>query len=106
MKYKMYIILFIIPALGCKKAYNPKVTGSSTNGYLVVEGVVNSGGDSTIISLSRTVGIARATTLNPESNAMVSVESDQNTSYPLKETTPGRYTAYLRLDHTLKYRLR
>jgi hypothetical protein len=99
------IILMLIVFGGCRKPYNPPVIASSVN-YLVVEGVINGGADSTIIKLSRTVSIAKST-VNPEKNAVVTVENDQNNSYPLSQISPGTYaTVGLNLDNTRKYRLR
>ena len=90
----------------CKKAYNPSII-SSPNRYLVVEGVVNSGNDSTFIKLSRTVKLSGNVATNPELNATVTVESDQNASYPLTETGNGNYSCSgLHLDNSRKYRLR
>jgi len=91
--------------MGCKKPYNPPAIASPGN-YLVVEGVINAGADSTIITLSRTVNISSKVTVNPELHAMVAVQSDKNVSYPLTETTKGNYVcAGLNLDSTLTYRL-
>jgi hypothetical protein len=91
--------------MGCKKPYNPPaITGNGS--YLVVEGVINSGTDSTFIKLSRTVNISSNVTTNPVLNAAVAVESDQNISFPLTETTNGNYiSAGLTLDNTRTYRL-
>ncbi len=47
-KYNCLLILFIIAAVSCKKMYNPPAINSPSS-YLVVEGVVNSGHDSTFI---------------------------------------------------------
>jgi hypothetical protein len=101
----IYKILFGVLLLGCKKPYNPPAI-SSPNSYLVVEGVINSGSDSTFIKLSRTVNIAAANATTPLSGAVVTVQGDQNTSYPLREATPGTYvSAGLNLDNTHSYRL-
>jgi hypothetical protein len=71
-----------------------------------VEGAINSGSDSTFIKLSRTVNIDSNVSTKPELNAMVSVEGDQNASYPLREMGNGTYAcAGLNLDNTHKYRL-
>jgi hypothetical protein len=100
------MLILIISVLSCKKPYLPPAVSSSKN-YLVVEGVINSGTDSTIIKLSRTVHLSSGTTINPETNAVLIVESDQNIIYPLTEATDGFYaTAGLNLDITRKYRLR
>jgi len=101
-----WLLLFIIAGMisGCRKAYNPTITQFSN--ILIVEGNIESGSDSTFIKLSRTVKISSKTALNPEQNAQVTVESDQNTSYPLTEIKPGTYaTAGLNLDKTHQYRL-
>jgi hypothetical protein len=74
---------------------------------MVVEGVINSGSDSTIIKLSKTVNLSSATTTNPILKAIVTVESNQNSTYALTETTNGKYvSAGLNLNNTLQYRLR
>ena len=73
MKRKSYLLILIISAIGCRKPYNPPVITGVTN-YLVVEGVINTGPDSTIIKLSRTVNISAGTTINPETGAVITVE--------------------------------
>ncbi|GAC1304046.1 MAG: hypothetical protein NVSMB24_10920 [Mucilaginibacter sp.] len=103
-----YILTIIAVAaqLGCKKPYFPAVIVSNSN-YLVVEGVIQSGQDSTNIKLSRTVNLSSGIASNPEKGAVVHVESDQNISYPLKENGNGFYgAAALSLDNSHKYRLK
>jgi len=91
--------------MGCRKPYNPPAI-ASPGSYLVVEGAINAGADSTTITLSRTVNISSKITANPELHAIVAVQSDQNVSYPLTETTKGNYVcAGLNLDSTHNYRL-
>ena len=104
---KCVMVISFLPALiSCRKPYNPPAT-SSPNSYLVVEGVINAGSDSTVIKLSRTVKISNAVTVNPETGDVVTVESDQNYNYSLQETHPGLYVCPgLNLDNTHKYRLR
>src|ERR1700728_1527511 len=88
MKRFAYISLIVV--IGCKKPYNPPaVTGNGS--YLVVEGVINAGSDSTTITLSRTVNVSSANTANPVLHATVAVVSDQNVVYPLTETGNGNY---------------
>ncbi len=99
------MLLITIIFAGCRKPYNPPALSSPGN-YLVVEGVINSGADSTFIKLSRTVNIS-SNAINPETNAMVTVESNRDNIYSLKETLPGRYAAGpLNLDNSLQYQLR
>jgi hypothetical protein len=71
---KPYLLILILAA-GCKKPYNPPAI-PAPNGYLVVEGTINTGPDSTIFKLSRTVNISADTTIIPETNATVTVQSD------------------------------
>lgn len=106
MKNKMLLLwLFILSLnLSCKKPYDPPAVPATTN-YLVVEGLINTGSDSTIISLSRTVKLDSNTVAKPELHAMVSVQDANNSSYPLAELGKGRYGGFLNLDQTKKYRL-
>jgi hypothetical protein len=98
--------IFLLPmVIGCKKPYNPPAI-TAPGSYLVVEGVINAGADSTIITLSHTVNLSAATTVNPETGATVAVEGNDNTSYPLIETSTGHYAiASLNLINTKQYRL-
>jgi len=100
-----YILCFmmIIVVISCKKPYDPPAIASPGN-YLVVEGIINSGADSTVIKLSRTVNVSSKNAANPVLHASIAVESDQNNSYPLTETTNGNYvSAGLSLDNTHNY---
>ncbi len=100
------ILLVTTIFAGCKKPYNPPAI-TVTNNYLVVEGVINSGSDSTVIKLSRTVKLSSTIAKNPVPHAILTVEGDQNNSYTLTETTNGNYVAAgLNLDNTRQYRLR
>jgi len=94
----------------CKKPFSPEVVNVDAK-ILVVEGLINSGADSTIIRLSRTGKIdtyyPNNAIANSEFKATVTIEDDQNTSYPLKETVNGRYIAPpLNLNAARNYRLR
>ena len=90
----------------CKKPYNPKVVTGNSN-YMVVEGVINTGNDSTNIKLSRTVKVNSKQSSSPESGAVVNVEDNGNGSYPVPELGNGKYGAPpLGLDSTKQYRLR
>jgi len=105
MKWECLTLAFVTTMLGCRKPYNPPAV-SGINGYLVVEGVINPGSDSTIITLSRTVNISSNITINPVSGAVLTVISDQNTSYPLTDAGGGNYiSAGLNLDVAHQYRL-
>ena len=103
-----YTTLYTLAAffiMGCTKPYNPKVIASANN-YLVVEGTINTGGDSTMIKLSRTVNVNAGTTTNPVTDATVAIQDDQNGSYSLQSLNNGYYTSpILNLVNTHKYRL-
>jgi Domain of unknown function (DUF4249) len=104
-KVKYLTVLVFAASAACKKPYSPPIS-STTGNYLVVEGVINSGSDSTVIKLTRTVTLPAKSTINPELHAVVTVQGDQNTSYPLAEIGNGNYAcAGLNLDNSHKYRL-
>lgn len=104
-----YIVLtgiIILLIANCTKPYTPKRITTVTN-YLVVEGVINTGAnDSTYIRLSRTVPLNSGAGTTPETGATITIQSDDNQSYSLRETTNGNYISNnLNLDNTHKYRL-
>jgi len=104
-KYILLCIIIICLGLRCTKPYNPAIVAGNNN-YLVVEGNINTGTDSTTIMLSRTTNIASGITMMPELNATVAILDNQNQSYSLKSNGNGSYTsALLTLDPTRMYRL-
>jgi hypothetical protein len=89
----------------CKKPYSPQIV-NSPNSYLVVEGVINSGNDSTIIKLSKTVNIKGNVNSALVDNASVTVEAEGGGSYSLSPEGNGNYISTgLNLDGSKKYRL-
>ena len=103
---KVYFIylLVVIAAFSCKKPYLPQIK-SASGSYLVVEGIINSGSDSTIIKLSKTVHITDAVRTNAESGATVTVEGE-GFSKLLSEISPGVYAVVgLNLNAAAKYHL-
>lgn len=104
MKKTVYFILFISFLIGCKEKYVSPVISPAT-GYLVVEGIINSGAGETNIVLSRTTALNNQKIL-AEAGASVMVESEDKTSFLLKETKSGNYGASnLNLVSTKKYKL-
>jgi hypothetical protein len=104
MKYLTYLFILVSVMMSCRKPYNPPAI-TAPGSYLVVEGVINAGSDSTIIKLSRTVNLSSGTTNNPETGAIITVQSNTS-SYALTETSKGSYSvAGLNLDATKTYRL-
>jgi len=108
MKGKRYILILLL--LGgiystCKKPYNPKIVNAPNN-YLVVEGVINNGSDSTIVRLSKTVNISGNVSTSGVSNCAVSVEAEGGAVYTLNPQGNGFYALpSLSLDAAKKYRL-
>ena len=91
---------------GCKKPYAPSII-SASNSYLVVEGLINTGTDSTDIKLTRTVKLSNSSSPAPEFSAIVTVEADNGSIYPLQEANNGIYSSPpLNLPGNVKYRLR
>lgn len=106
-KYLVPAVVILMVWLSCKKVYNPTIVASNLN-YLVVEGMINTGGtDSTFIKLSRTSNIASAITNKPELKASIKVEGDNNITYSLTEKGLGAYyLPPMNLGFTHKYRVR
>ena len=102
-KYIAYLLLLFI-AIGCKEKYISPVVSPAT-GYLVVEGLINSGTGETNITLSRTSKLNSQTILY-EVGAKVFVQGEDNSSIALKEINVGRFTiSNLNLNNAKKYRL-
>jgi len=102
------ILVGVISALcSCKDKYLPNVK-ENTVSYLVVEGLINTGTDSTIFNLTRTFKLDNKAVVSPEKGAIVQVENEAGTVYLLPETVKGgKYgRPSLGLDGTKKYRLR
>jgi len=101
------LLLIAIAFSACKKPFVPPDTLNNTGKYLVIDGVINAGSDSTFIKLSRTKKFENGIVIDHETGAQLTVEGDDNSSYPLIETVPGTYaSASLNLGVTHKYRLR
>jgi hypothetical protein len=95
---------FLIP-MSCREAYVPPVVSTKTS-FLVVEGFINNGSDSTLINLTRSFSLADSSSLQPELHAQLDVEGKDNSSYPLVEIGNGQYgVASLTLTNGVQYRL-
>lgn len=102
MKRFFYIIILLA---SCKDVYNPHIKNVNYN-YLVVEGNIVAGNDSTFIRLSRTIPVADSSTVQPELNATVIAEGDGGDTYQLQNTNDGVYfSAPLKINPNENYRL-
>jgi hypothetical protein len=89
----------------CKESYVPPVV-STSNSYLVVEGFINNGPDTTRISITHTFKLDDSASVVPELGATVSVEGKGGGSFPLTESGNGLYFAPgLSLNQARQYRL-
>lgn len=99
-----YILVIAAFAISCKRPYMPPAINAQT-GYLVVEGVINPGNDSTKFALSRVVKLDKST-VSPVTGAQVTIESTSNVSYTLTGNAAGVYSSGpLNLSTSQKYRL-
>lgn len=103
---RLYVLVFCLALFTCKEPFAPTIVAKNNN-YLVVEGLINTGSDSTFIKLSRTAKIEDKNSIKPELGAVVSVEGENNQSYVLKDLGKGLYAIPgLNLDPSKKYRLK
>ena len=102
---KLLCIIFIIAvAAACKDKYDAPLKLSET-GFLVIEGVVNSAGGATTLTLSRTTQLDNRNVLY-EKGASVKIEGEDNSIVLLQETTAGHYSSPgIILPQGRKYRL-
>jgi hypothetical protein len=106
-KRKLIIYGVILAFFNCKQPYFPPVDRTNLS-YLVVDGTLVSGPDSTIINLSTTENVTdSAYSPNPEIGATVSVAGVNNGTYPLFEISPGKYVIIgMTLNTGQQYRLK
>lgn len=106
MRKAIFISLIMLLWFGCKKPYlSPAIVPKDS--YLVIEGLINTGADSTFIKLTRTVKLSDVAKPAGELNATVTIEGDNNSSYQLTEAGGGLYESPpLYLGTNAKYRLR
>ncbi|MEP6728312.1 MAG: DUF4249 domain-containing protein, partial [Bacteroidota bacterium] len=103
MKQLLYCLLALLVA-GCKEHYESPVQSPLT-GYLVVEGVVNSGSGTASITLSRTTKLDNRNILT-ETGAIVKLQGEDNSVYAFADRGKGIYsTSNLNLNTAIKYRL-
>ena len=88
----------------CKQEYDPQIEAKKS-GFLVVEGLLNSGQGPTTIHLSRSSDL-NDTALKPEVSAQLNVQGEDGSSFPLFGNGNGEYSiVQLTLDNNVKYRL-
>jgi hypothetical protein len=99
------VLLVMVLGASCKKPYNPP-TIATPNSYLVVEGTIDPGNDTTVIKLSQTVNLSSGQKSIPLLGAAVSVVSETGTAFPLTASGNGYYRALLNLNSAMRYQLK
>jgi len=98
-------LLILIMIGGCKEEYNPPLKNAGYN-YLVVEGNILAGDDSTFVRLTRTVAVSDTSNVKGELNATVKVENENGEAYLFQEQGNGWYMAPpLNINLNENYRL-
>src|SRR5438270_5245291 len=108
MKIRTHLLILALPFWfgACKEKYDIKVS-SSAQSVLVVDGNLNSGIGETSIRLTRTVPKNDTTTINTESNDLVTVEGSDNSIQTLVPIGDGYYNnPQLNMLSGTQYRLR
>ncbi|PMD94032.1 hypothetical protein BWI97_17350 [Siphonobacter sp. BAB-5405] len=90
MKYWGLFFGILLVVSGCIDPFKPADT-SLSNRYLVVSGFLNTGGDTTVITLSRTQPVNDNTPSLVESGASIQVGGDRGTVHVFQEIRPGTY---------------
>jgi hypothetical protein len=101
---KFVYCFLLLAAAGCKEKFDLP-TDSPETGYLVIEGVISPGPDSTQITLSRT-NKTNSSTRQMEKGARVQVEGEDNSVQLLAESFDGIYTSVVNINAATQYRLR
>lgn len=100
-----FFSLTLIAALSCKQNYLPPAIANPPT-FLVVEGFINTGPDSTYFNLTHTYKLSDSTATTPETGASVTIQGSDNSTFPLGEVGNGLYGANLpSLNTTKTYRL-
>jgi Domain of unknown function (DUF4249) len=102
---KIFYCLMVLLVAGCKQRYDSPVH-SPVTGYLVVDGVINSGIGATTLTLTRTTNFNNKNIVY-EKGALVSLQGEDSSVYTLTEKIQGQYSIdSLKLNNNIKYRLR
>ena len=87
----LYATLFALSYGGCIRTFTAP-EGAVSQNYLVVEGFINVGNDSTYFTLSRSNSLSDSQIVRYESGASMTIEGTNSTTYPLTEGSKGKYS--------------
>jgi len=108
---RYYLIVAVILAFtffvnGCVEPFSPPEVNSD-EGYLVIDGFLNVGSDTSRIELSHTQNANATAPVSKESSAAVSVEQENGITYTFTEAGNGSYfLPPQKFNTTARYRLR
>ena len=111
MTYRLvsYLLIFFacIVFFDCRQTYSPNILRSNLN-YLVVDGILVNGPDSTFISLSRTQNITDSNfSTKAETGANMMLLGEYGENFPLTEESAGKYVVpQLNLNFNETYQLK
>jgi hypothetical protein len=98
-------VFFMLAFFSCRERYEAEIL-SGQNNLLVVEGLINPSGITTI-QLSRTLPLTNAKNIQPEPHASVIIKGSDGSEYPLQEAPNGVYnSADNQLDTSVAYQVR
>jgi hypothetical protein len=84
-------LLGMLMLVHCRQIYNPPVI-KADNIWLVVDGFINAGNDSTYFTLSRSQSLSDSNyNLIPETGASIYITGSQSGTYPLQDLGGGNY---------------
>ncbi len=100
-----FLFAILILLAGCKEEFSPPATSTAYN-YLVVDGFINTGNETTNFSLSRTLKLKDSVSYRPEPGAVVSIEGDDGFMVTLQGDNAGNYSGGpYHFNGNSKYRL-
>jgi hypothetical protein len=104
--FSVILIITLAVMYSCIEPFSPPEVNSDQN-YLVVDGFLNVGQDTSVIELRRTQNINQMATSAGETGATVSAETEAGEKYLFAEGRGGAYKLPPRLfNRSVKYRLR
>lgn len=107
--YYFYLFAMILSVVSCRDPFYPEETNLNLN-YLVIEGHIDTGGEESIIKLSRTGSVFNESTGSfegfiLETGARLNLISEQGSSWSFSENSPGNYSLQAELPSNTAYSL-
>lgn len=90
MKYGVLFLILTLVAAGCIDPFNPS-DANKDGKYLVIGGFLNTGGDTSFITLTRTQGLSAREAPTTVPGAVVKVVGDKGTTYTFTASGNGKY---------------